>query len=238
MKIGILTHHYVSNFGAFLQAYALAETVSREFPDDVVEIIDYINIKHFIINFGGWFRLYPERENARCWLEKIKVPFTFATARKRDLRLSPRCYTAAQVNRLAYDAIIIGSDEVWNYQDKKSQNAIKFGHKLACRNLIAYAPSAGNSEGEIPEYVCDGIRQFKAISVRDEMTGRLIQKITGVQPVRVADPTILAGFPSGERRNPSKPYILFYYCDRLPESVKTRIFDYAQEHGMTVIPLR
>ena len=31
MKIGILTHHFIANFGAFLQAYALQECLKREF---------------------------------------------------------------------------------------------------------------------------------------------------------------------------------------------------------------
>ena len=53
MKIGILTHQYVSNYGAFLQAYALSEAIAREYPDDSVEIIDYINLKHFITNSLG-----------------------------------------------------------------------------------------------------------------------------------------------------------------------------------------
>ena len=120
MKIGILTHHYVSNYGAFLQAYGLTEAVAQAFPEDTVEIINYINIKHFVINFGGWFRFYPRRENFRCWLQKWKVPFLFGNARRQELRLSKACFTAEQINRLGYDVIIVGSDEVWNYQDKKS----------------------------------------------------------------------------------------------------------------------
>lgn len=234
MKIGILTHHYVSNYGAFLQAYALADAVSKAYPDDTVEIIDYINLKHFIINFGGWFRLYPDRENLKCWLEKLRVPFTFAKARKENLRLSPRCYTIEQVNRLQYDVIIVGSDEVWNYQDKKSGAQIKFGHGLTCGAIIAYAPSVGNSQGDIPDMVSSGIRKFQAISVRDESTGALVQEITGEKPVRVVDPTCLCVCPSRQVRNIRKPYILFYYCDHLPETIKEKIFAYAASHGMAV----
>ena len=40
MKIGILTHQYVNNFGAFLQAWALREAVARLIPEADVEIID------------------------------------------------------------------------------------------------------------------------------------------------------------------------------------------------------
>jgi len=234
MKIGILTHHYVSNYGAFLQAYALTEAVAKEFPEDTVEIIDYINIKHFVINFGGWFRFYPDRENLKCWLEKLRVPFTFSKARKDNLRLSPRCYTAEQVNRLQYDVIIVGSDEVWNYQDKKSGAQIKFGHGLTCKNIVAYAPSVGNSQGDIPDMVSSGIKKFRAVSVRDESTGELVQKITGEKPARVLDPTCLAVCPSRQGRNVQKPYILFYYCDHLSETVKEKIFTYAARHGMAV----
>ena len=63
MKIGILTHHYINNFGAFLQAYALQEAVQQMYPQDEVVMINAINLKHFIINTGGWFRfLSKERE--------------------------------------------------------------------------------------------------------------------------------------------------------------------------------
>ena len=58
MKIGILTHQYINNYGAFLQAWALQEAIAELFPNDEVQIIDYVNLKHFIINAGGWFRFY------------------------------------------------------------------------------------------------------------------------------------------------------------------------------------
>ena len=48
MKIGILTHHYINNFGAFLQAYSLQKAVEELCPDDEVYIIDYVNRKHFV----------------------------------------------------------------------------------------------------------------------------------------------------------------------------------------------
>lgn len=31
MKIGILTHQYIDNYGAFLQAYALREAMAKAF---------------------------------------------------------------------------------------------------------------------------------------------------------------------------------------------------------------
>lgn len=234
MKIGILTHHYVNNFGAFLQAYALREAVAKEFPNDTVEIINYINVKQLVINSCGWFRFYRDRENLECWLEKIRVPLTFFKVRKQHLICSSTCFTAEQVNRLGYDVIIVGSDEVWNYQDSRAMARIKYGYGLTCKNIIAYAPSVGNSEGNIPQYVADGISSFAALSVRDEKTWKLVHTVTGADPMKVMDPTFLSEFPMGQTQCVRKPYILFYYCDRLPNAIKEQILEYAREHGLAV----
>lgn len=37
MKIGILTHQYINNYGAFLQAWALRKAISELFPEDEVQ---------------------------------------------------------------------------------------------------------------------------------------------------------------------------------------------------------
>ena len=39
MKIGILTHHYINNFGAFLQAYALQTALQEMYPNDEARVI-------------------------------------------------------------------------------------------------------------------------------------------------------------------------------------------------------
>lgn len=236
MKIGILTHHYINNYGAFLQTYALQKTLSELFPDDEVQIIDCINWKHFIINTGGWFRFYRGRENIRCWLRKIRTPLVFARARKMELVLSPRCHTAEQINRMNYDCIVIGSDEVWNYADTKGSAQVKFGIGLDCRNLISYAPSMGNANPDepIPPYVTEGIKKFKALSTRDDLTFELCKKVTGTSAIRVLDPTFLSQFPSGVLRVDKRPYILFYYCEHLPEDVLKQILEYAHSHHILV----
>lgn len=236
MKIGILTHHYINNFGAFLQAYALQEAVKEMFPQDEVYIIDYINIRHFIINTAGWFRFYRDRENFTCWKEKIKLPKTFKKARKEYMNLTKRCFIAEQINRLNLDCIIVGSDEVWNFKDKKGNAKVKFGEGLTCKNLIAYAPSVGKTTSNevLPGYVEEGIRRFKAISARDDLTYELANKITGKEITRVLDPTFLAEFPVEKAKGYNKPYILFYYCEKLPKAIKDMIFAYADDNGLKV----
>lgn len=43
MKIGILTHHYVKNYGAFLQMKGMYETLQRLYPEAEVTVVDYVN---------------------------------------------------------------------------------------------------------------------------------------------------------------------------------------------------
>ena len=140
MKIGILTHQYINNYGAFLQAWALRKAISELFPEDEVQIIDYVNVKHYIINAGGWFRFYKNRETLKEWFAKVQLPNTFAKARNQEMVLSKRCFNARQINELEFDCIVVGSDEVWNYRDTKGNAELKFGVGLTCKNLIAYAP--------------------------------------------------------------------------------------------------
>lgn len=47
MKIGILTHHYVKNYGAFLQMKEMYETLQRLYPEAEVTVINYVNQKHW-----------------------------------------------------------------------------------------------------------------------------------------------------------------------------------------------
>ena len=41
MRIGILTFHRSINYGAFMQSYALSQTLKKRYPEHSVEIIDF-----------------------------------------------------------------------------------------------------------------------------------------------------------------------------------------------------
>lgn len=101
---------------------------------------------------------------------------------------------------------------------------------------IFHAPSVGKTAADecVPEYVIRGIKKFKKISARDDLTEQLVCNITGTAPERVLDPTFLAEFPRAELAAKKKPYILFYYCENLPHNILNQIFSYAKEHGLAV----
>ena len=235
MKIGILTHHYINNFGAFLQAYSLQEAMKEMITEDEVYIINYINLRHFIINTGGWFRFYKGKENLYAWMQKIQLPVTFARARKKYMDLSKVCRSSNDIEKLKLDYIVVGSDEVWNYNESKGNAKVKFGVGLNHEKLVAYAPSVGQTESSAtPDYVKTGISKFVAVSARDSLTEKLAELIRNENIQRVVDPTFLFRIPVEPVNNVKQPYILFYYCDGLAEKEKQKILQFAKSNNFNV----
>ena len=240
MKIGILTHHSINNFGAFLQCWALQEKLKSLFPNDEVCVINYIIPKQNIINIGGFFRFYPASETLRSWLHKISQPCIFAKSRKKYLHLTKRVYNADQINALNLDAVVIGSDEVWNYLDNKGFSIVKFSGGLNAKQIVAYAPSTGKAKGDsIPEQIKNAMRGFTSLSARDKGAQELCEKALGKTPILVCDPTFLTATPKidNEKINKltKKPYILFYYCNGIPHDLKKRIIDSARAKGYEIL---
>lgn len=238
-KIGILTHHYIHNYGAFLQGYALQEAVKSLYPNDEVYMIDFVNKKHAIKNTLGWFRYNPNKDSIKSYIQKIKLPKIFKKTQKEYYNLTKRIRNTEELNNLKLDAIIVGSDEVWHYEDI-AKHPMKFGYGVKVPKLIAYAPSTGSSnvrEG-IPEYVKDGMKNFTGLSARDDNAEELIKNVLGKECTRVLDPTLLYEFPEYSSKFvdyiKSQKYILMYYCDNLPIEIRESIIKYANKKGYKI----
>ncbi|MBQ3599726.1 MAG: polysaccharide pyruvyl transferase family protein [Lachnospiraceae bacterium] len=239
MKIGIITHHYIKNYGAFLQTYALQQYLIETYPQAEVVIVNYVNKKHKIINIGGCFRFFWKKESLKAYLEKIKIPATFSKAEKKYLNITKPLRNAEEINALGLDCIIIGSDEVWHYEDKAA-SPIKFAVGLRAKKILSYAPSCGgvNLEHPIPDYVKKGLHNFTGISARDDLSEALVHRVLGYKPVRVLDPTLLYDFPVYEdeftKKLKQEKYILMYYCDKLPAEGIEAIKKYAKENNLKI----
>ena len=226
-KIGILTHHYIHNYGAFLQAYALQEALKKLYPEDEVYMIDYVNKKHAIKNTGGWFRYSPKKDSLKSYMQKIKLPRIFKKTQKKYFNLTKRIHSVSELNNLKLDAIIVGSDEVWHYGVKVDK-------------LLSYAPSTGSSnvKENIPEYVKVGMKNFTGLSARDDNAEQLVKNVLGKQTTRVLDPTLLYEFPEYSSNFveyiKSQNYILMYYCDKLPIEIRNQIIKYAKDNGYKI----
>ena len=241
MKIGILTHHNINNYGAFMQTWSLQEKLRELFPDDEVYVINYIIKKHSIINTAGFFRLYPDKETPHSWLRKVLQPLVFHDNRNQYMAKSTKVYSAEDINALGLDCIVIGSDEVWNYLDPKSYLLVKYSAGLKAPRIVAYAPSTGKANGidGVPKEVYDAMKGFTAISARDKGAQNLCKTTLGVTPQLVCDPTFLTPAPVVKneriRYYTRNPYILFYYCNGLPQSWKEKIIKDAVAKGYEVL---
>ena len=240
MKIGILTHHYVKNFGAYMQAKALLSVIKELYPDAQVEFIDYRVKKHERANAIHFFGFKPKRgDTLTGYIEKVKLFFTHRKAED-SLPHSIRVKSAEDINALKYDLIIVGSDEVWNFNDI-AYSPIKFGEGLTC-NHVTYSASAGGStavDKNIPDEVKRGIVGFRRIAVRDEKTEELVEKLGGCKAVRTLDPVYLYDYKLKARDiikkiAAEKPYILIYDC-RLESKQIEALTNYAKENEYQIL---
>ncbi|MFR5683621.1 MAG: polysaccharide pyruvyl transferase family protein [Clostridia bacterium] len=197
MKIGILTYHWVKNYGGNLQAYALKETLKEIFQCKV-NIIDYrpdIVVKPYaIIN----------KANPVLFLKTlIASPVTFQKYKKYSKfikqygNLSKQTYYQEEELKIInqqYDVFITGSDQVWNTRitgQLLDSYCLSFADQSKKR--ISYAASIGNSEIEekYKEQYKEKLNQLDAISVREETAQKLLQPLIDKKIEIVLDPTLL-----------------------------------------------
>ena len=190
MKIGILTLHYGLNYGGVLQAFALKSVL--EAAGHRVKIIDRLpdcfpRIKYRLKRRFAYPFLHPE--------------FTSFSGRfLRDFTASAfDSATLAKIcGREAFDAIVVGSDQVWRKEVFSVGNDyfLEFCDQLKCRR-IAYAASLGidswNRDAAETEAMARGLRNFDAVSVREESSVRLLKEHCGIDSVCLLDPVLLAG---------------------------------------------
>jgi hypothetical protein len=211
MNIGILTFHRGPNYGGYLQAWHLREAVRR--LGHHAELINYQNPSLRASERPILHNYHPGtlRHAFRSWLKcrpfhslvKNFSPFPFTT-------------DPAAVPWGDFDTIIVGSDVVWDFQTPHfGHDPTYFGAQASQQNtrFISYAASCGpaNPNGQVPDWVKQGLRRFSAISVRDASTQELAMQATGATPELVVDPTWLNEDQAPLRSiAPHQPYLLLY----------------------------
>lgn len=189
MKIGILTFHHTTNYGATLQAYALWKTIKQYGYD--VEIIDYRPYKTAINYLGRLMPIKPVHGNySRYKLERHFIPYLIQAWRMRrflvsKLKLSKeKTYTINGLEKFSnqYDIVICGSDQIWHTKDRFTGgfNPSFFLDFIDSKNTkkISYAPSFGQTKDlkQDRQLISKLISDFDKISVRDNNSLRLIEQ--------------------------------------------------------------
>lgn len=146
-----------------------------------------------------------------------------------------------EIKKYKIDAVIVGSDIVWNICDENYKKNMFYGKGLPCDvTCFAYAPSAGNAKYEdFNSYheQKEGIKDIKIIGVRDENTAEIVKKISGVKPELVCDPTMLINV---EEYNVNKARLLndkflLVYAYYVSDKYRIYLKRYARKKGFKLV---
>lgn len=199
MRIGILTYSIGNNYGALLQAFALETYLKMQGHD-----VQFIYYYHPWSKGDSFFRVrsYLGR-TPYLTLRKIKNMYLLFSVRRVFSRVEKSfersrhygsCVELLCKEPPEYDAIIVGSDQVWNYGFGRLHYQLPYFLPWGgCRvKKIAYAASFGgrcvleSDRSQISKLLSD----FYAISVR-EKSGKDEVRRLGLDSSVVPDPTLL-----------------------------------------------
>ena len=224
MKIGILTYHRSHNYGALLQAIALRNFLYNLGHE--VYYIDYwpkyhINMyRIFNMDIFKTISLYSKakyiiRFILECLLRQRRIN---NFQRFIDAYIVPYCLPYNE--KVKYDVIIYGSDQIWRKQSGLygKFNPVYFGiNKLDTFKHVAYAASMGSvqlTEAD-KSFLYKALAHFSEISVREKtLRDDLLE--CGLKDVQiVSDPTLLLNKEQWDKLVPTKSfksqkYILYY----------------------------
>lgn len=209
MRIGIVTQPLHSNYGGLLQNYALQQVLKR-FGNEVVTLdqthsmpkrwrIYAACFKTFLLRLMGKRKncVYPFyiTESIRTQICKYTDDFIYKYISRSPIlngKESFRNYT----KKVQLDALIVGSDQVWRprYNQDVLRSFLDFSEGLKMKR-IAYAASFGVDLWELTQKQTleakKLIKQFDAVSVREDSGVDLCRKHLECSALHVLDPTML-----------------------------------------------
>lgn len=193
MKIGIITFHWATNFGAVLQAYAL-----QHYLQSLGNDVHIINYKPYKYNFSIRSLLSKAIFNNILLLKKERQIKIF---RSRFLNQTNRYYSENELksNPPQFDIYITGSDQVWNpyftqFGEGKTTLTyfLSFGNSNV--NKYAYAISCGTTEYDetVKKIIKPVINDINKIGVREDSGLNILQSVDYKHKnLVVPDPTLL-----------------------------------------------
>lgn len=190
-NIGILTWHYLDNYGSALQAYAMQKIFSSRGYN--VEFINYrLNAKTGVIANVLREIKYHIPFNNYTHLRKMK----FYRFRKKYFNESKIYSSKSELLNIKfnYNMIICGSDQIWSANRFDDVYFLNFNLPS---NIIkvSYAASTihDSYSTEQKAIIKHSLKNFnsKGISVREELGVKIINDIIDVHVTEVLDPTLI-----------------------------------------------
>ncbi len=228
MKIGLTTIYKCYNYGSFYQAYGLQKCLE-----------DMGHEVYFIPTDTPYNLKYRLRRQFDRDIKRDLFSLKLCKAYLKDWRL----YHIAGKNTKDFDLIIIGSDELWNIQNRSfTPSAEYYGLCLPTDRVFTYASCVGRSgiaNFESYPKLLEGIKGINTVSVRDDETEGFYKELTGASSVpRVMDPSGLIDWHPLEKECKEQNFILVYTYDGdwgFSEEYIKATRDFAKKKGLPLI---
>ena len=252
MKTGLVTFYHIHHYGALLQAAATERAVEALGGD--CEILDYyVNQDNSLFKRPTGLGSAAHDAHTALHYPPLKARFDrFNKFTADHLKITDHRFQGfeeLQEADLPYDAILSGSDQIWNPKifPNGHFDPVFFG-MFTDKRKIAYAPSFGVPA--IPESMEEELKgyldQFSHVSCRERQGQKIVRDIAGREVPVVLDPTLL--LTADQWRTMSNPeyldqhkltpqgYILCY-CINKPGALAPYIDQLAQKTGLPIVQL-
>lgn len=250
-----------TNYGSMLQAYATLKTVQNlGYELSFIKykkqrnILDWLKIAPGLMLSGG-FELLRNRLLHKIQLRRypsyrtnnnIRINSTNEFKRKEFVPYFKeyKGYKALQEGSKVYDAIFVGSDQVWR----------PFGFYSSYWNLMfadesvpkfSYSSSYGVSD--IPKIQRKGTKKYlerlSLVSVREDKAKQIVEKYSNKKAKVVADPTMLftkeqwEDFAKESTIKVDEPYIFCYFLGTRND-IRSKAKELSEKTGLKIVIMR
>ena len=235
MNIGIVTPYDSANYGAFLQAYA-----SMIYLQSLGHNVSFIKWRTDKERKAEFF-IKPKTLKLRLHY-LLRYPFTLKRFKVfNDVLSHFQILDYNNLEKSDLDAVVIGSDEVFNINSERFQKELFYGVGYPDKvKIFAYAPSARDASAEDFKKFpiqAGGLNNVNIIGVRDENTAAIINDLTGKTSPVVCDPTMLLKLEDYKFTDEKliKEKYLLVYAYSLPRNHREYLVKYAKENGLKLV---
>lgn len=255
MKIGIITFQRAQNFGAQLQMYALYTFLKGQ--GHYVSILDYycptvedLYVKEFPTwkryvsknIYSGIVRLYSEIVGHFTYQKKKRLLFESFL---KDFFVLTERFSTPESMPTAFDVLITGSDQVWNYKltgGRKTPYFLDNNKGDQCfPKRIAYAPSAESYQFDSlisdKNYLKNILSRYNWVSVRERSLAVLLSEKIAIKADTVIDPTFLLSkedYLKIAEKSKETNFLCLYQVTP-SKSINTIAAKIAKERGLKII---
>lgn len=247
-KIAILTVVDYNNYGNRLQNYALQKVLESEgyevqtLKNSFVKTESKIDqLKLFVkrnllaSKFGTVFMKYEKKQRISNFME-----FTKKYISESNFDISNPNVSTKELAK--FDTIIVGSDQIWNYELLRFSELNFFPFKQPRQKLVSYAASFGVDKipVEKEDMFVKGLQEFDNITVREEAGSRIVSQLLERDAKVVLDPTMLlsksdwSSLADESDLDTDYDYLVTYFLGEPTKEQKEYINGYARKYNLKI----